>query len=78
MSPLPDRTRVVVLVTKAGVSAVASNIAGNLEVIVVEKGESFYTASLGLPFNSTREPLPAGTKVVGASFENVGVYVPQS
>lgn len=69
MSPLPDKTNVVLMVVNGELRAKASNIASNLNVVVVTESAAFAKASLGLPFNSTREPLPASVRVVGESFD---------
>lgn len=77
MSPLPDKTNVVLMVVNGELRAKASNIARNLNVVVVDTAEAFEKASLGLPFNSTRVTDPT-LELVGASFEDVGTYTPAS
>ena len=77
MSPLPDKTNVVLMVVNGELRAKASNIAGNLNVVVVNDAGAFEKAALGLPFNSTRVTDPT-LKLVGASFERAGTYTPAS
>lgn len=50
MIPLPDKTRVIVLVDKSNPPLVATNVAPNLEVTVVDNMEDFERESLGEPF----------------------------
>ena len=55
MTPMPQNPKVVLLVTKAGITAHASNIDPALDVVVTDDPSVFYLASLGVTFNSTAE-----------------------
>jgi hypothetical protein len=53
MTPLTVNPKVVLLVICGEVRAKATNIASDLETVVVNDPHEFFLASLGMPFNST-------------------------
>lgn len=55
MTPLPDQTRVVILNDPSNPPLVATNVAPNLKVIVVDTIEDFERESQGEPFVFERD-----------------------